>query len=679
VSLFGVDNWLRTPNDRDIIGRWTVGAKNAPRDGEVRDGGVPLSEWYRLELPEAYHTDAWECVALGDTGDSDASGPTTSPQDAVAQQMTQDSVLPAHTGRASLVLHMGDVIYMTGERRLYDRNFRRPYSEYLTAESTVDNFTFRMPFLPVPGNHDYYDLGGWAVWLSRVPILGAGLKALTHQLFAFSVPEGGSGMGRAYMEVFVEGSGKDGTGTPETPLPYIPGERTRIPNRYYRFRRGNVDLWALDSNTLDALPPVSGSIGVVREQAAQRIQTLEKRARDIDARLRKAQRALDAWRQEQHERLAAEPARRAGLVVRVAPIIAAIEKLRAALEAVTYPDALHCRTRALDSILTLERRWEEANADLNAAREIPEMAVAIRSLEEASDEGCAALRVLEACLSLLPEGAERTGILTARDELDQRLEAFASLASPTPADLSGSLKVLSEEALDVQRELSLERRRLRYRPEDHDAMQLRWLDEGLAASRAAHPDRWRIVYLHHPLYTTIGNHSEGSDIINLRENLMPILQRNDVHLVLAGHAHAFEWFRSDALPHTGLFVTGGGGQITLRASILDPRRLSRHRDRYRSLRTAGLTEYAMAGYGPPAEDGEEGPIYHYIRLEVTPETLRVIPVGVRRLETGAFRREDPMRVYHAPYLPEIGRPGWSARSLEAVEIRRGQPPQAQWR
>jgi predicted phosphodiesterase len=672
VSLFGVDNWLRSPNDRDIISRWTIGAKNST-------DGVPLADWYRLELPSSYHTDTWECVALGDTGDSDASGPAISPQDAVAQQMALDSALPNKEGKASLVLHMGDVIYMTGERRLYDRNFRRPYSDYLMPESTVDNFTFRVPFLPVPGNHDYYDLGGWALWLSRVPYLGAGLKALTHQLFAFSVPEGGSGMGRAYMEVFVDGAGSPTTPSPETPQVYAPGERTRVPNRYYRFRRGNVDLWALDSNTLDALPPASGTIGAVRENAAQRIQILEARAKEIDTKLRHSQRALDKWQQEQRETLASDTARRAALVVRVAPIVAAIGKLRAALEAVTQPDALHCRTRALDAVLTVERRWTEGGSDLNEARTVGELADAVRALEEASDEGCSALRVLEACLSLLPEGPERAAILGARDELDQRLEAFSTLASPAPTELAATLRALSEEALDVQRELSLERRRLRYRPEDHDSMQLRWLDEGLAASRASHPDRWRIVYLHHPLYTTIGNHSEGSDIINLRENLMPILQRHDVHLVLAGHAHAFEWFRSNALPNTGLFVTGGGGQITLRASILSPRRVSRHRERYDSLRRAGLTEYATGGYGPAAEDGEDGPLYHYIRLEVTPETLRVLPVGVRRLSTGSFRREEPMRVYHAPELPPTGRAGWSPRYMESVEIRRGQPPQAHWR
>jgi hypothetical protein len=274
----------------------------------------------------------------------------------------------------------------------------------------------------------------------------------------------------------------------------------------------------------------------------------------------------------------------------------------------------------------------------------------------------------------LQDGPERAAILGARDELDTQLEAFSTLANPAPADITARLRTLSEESLDVQRELSLERRRLRFRPEDYDAMQLRWLDEGLAASRAAHPDGWRVVYLHHPLYTMIGNHVERSDIINLRENVLPILQKHDVHLVLAGHSHAFEWFRSDALPHTGIFVTGGGGQMTLRPSILEPRRFSRNQHRYDSLRAAGVTEYAMSGDGPSASDGEDGFLYHYLRIEVAPEVLRVRPVGVRRLASGSFRREDPMPVYHAPVLSGTGRPPWYPRTLEAVEIRRGQIP-----
>ena len=153
MRLFRVDNWLRTPADRDVIAHWTVGGGKNEDDPASR---------HRLLLPEVAEADAangWEFLALGDTGDAEAAGPGLSPQDAVAQQMARDAALAEDgPGRARMVVHTGDVIYMTGERRLYERNFRRPYAPFLTPQSTIDDFTFRVPYLPVPGNHDYYCL-----------------------------------------------------------------------------------------------------------------------------------------------------------------------------------------------------------------------------------------------------------------------------------------------------------------------------------------------------------------------------------------------------------------------------------------------------------------------------------------------------------------------------------------
>ena len=218
------------------------------------------------------------------------------------------------------------------------------------------------------------------------------------------------------------------------------------------------------------------------------------------------------------------------------------------------------------------------------------------------------------------------------------------------------------------------------RPEDYDAAQLTWLRDALDESVRENPDGWRIVYLHQPLYTTIGDHSENADVVGVRENLIPLL-RDRVHLVVAGHAHAFEWFQSTTLPTTGLVVTGGGGQPWLWRSILDPRRFRHFQRHYRSLRDGGATECVAAGNGPPADDGATGALYHYVRVEVTPEALTVIPIGVRRVGSG-YRRESPMPVFHVPEFPaaEAGvRPAWNRRVLESIEIRRGQPPQPRWK
>src|SRR3712207_4146826 len=104
--------------------------------------------------------------------------------------------------------------------------------------------------------------------------MGPGVQALARQLFSFQIPVGGSEMGNAYMQAFVDAeAGTKG-------VPYQPGESTRLPNRYYRFRYGNADFFALDSNTLEA-PPPNADLERERKEAAQHVRELEARARTI--------------------------------------------------------------------------------------------------------------------------------------------------------------------------------------------------------------------------------------------------------------------------------------------------------------------------------------------------------------------------------------------------------------
>jgi hypothetical protein len=395
----------------------------------------------------------------------------------------------------------------------------------------------------------------------------------------------------------------------------------------------------------------------------------------IDRELRRDQLALDRWRVEQRQLLAGSASRLAALAAPVAVATLALAALEQSLRVLgNRPD--HCPAAA-EAAAAAGRRWSEAAADLAAADGPAAVFHALQGLDEASDESCAALRALEGCLIELPEGPERADLLAVRAEIERALATWqqADRAEPLPESLCARLRKLSEEALDTQRDLARERRRMRYRPEDHDTAQLEWLEAGLAAAERERPGGWRVVYLHHPLFSSIGNHCEHPEIQGVRENLLARLQGR-VHLVLAGHSHAFEWVRSNALPETGLFITGGGGQISLRRSLLEPSLLYRNRDRYERLRQAGVVECAVGGRGPAAADGEAGPLYHYLRVEVTPEALIVRPVGVRRLADG-YRREAPMPVFHVPALP-AGGPHRRARRLEAVEIRRGQPPQARW-
>jgi hypothetical protein len=663
MRLFSVSNWLKAPNDRDIITRWTIGGE--------KDSPDSASPSYTMTFATAgEEEEEWEFLAVGDTGDAEAAGPDDSPQDAVGREMAEDSVNPVGGGTAQMVIHTGDVIYMTGERRLYDRNFRRPYSRFLTQESTVDNLVFRLPFLPVPGNHDYYDLGAWANWLSRVPLLGRGLRTLAHRFFAFGIPEGGSDMGRAYMEAFVDLPKEKKAEQEATPLQYIAGKQTRIPNRYYQFRRGSVDFFALDSNTLDAPAPETVDPAEVRRGATDRIAALQKRADDIDTALRREQRARDEQQAALRRQIGLEPSRRKELEARADEVVQGLVGLRTALTAAGV-------RRLADQIQLVARNWTNGTADLRQVSSPEEAQTALQHLDDASDEACAALGSIEFVLADLEKGDPKRDDLIGRRDAVERSQTEWAKATGLNTDIDARIHSLTEEALDVQRDLAQEQRRQRYRPEDYDRAQLEWLDAALTVSEQERPDAWRIVYLHHPLYTTISNRCERPDVQGVRTNVLPVLQRHDIHVVFAGHSHAFEWLRSSALPNTGLFVTGGGGQISLRPSLFEPRRLPRLRRYYDSLRYAGVEECVMSGYGPSAADGERGLLYHYLRISVTKETITVRPVGVRRLTDRTYRREEPMPVFHAPYLPE-SRPQWQTHPLASVVVRRKAPPRAEW-
>jgi len=649
-------NWLKAPADREVIARWTA-----------RDSGSA----YALALPAPPDPERFEFLVVGDTGDSDVSSAGQSPQEAVAQHLAGDASLPESPGPGAFLLHMGDVVYMAGERRLYDRNFRRPYSSFLTPGSTVDDLVFRLPFLPVPGNHDYYDFAGWASTLVRIPGLGSGLKALARELFAYNIPQGGSGMGRTYMEAFVErGDGHAG------PLDYRPGEHTRIPNRYYRFRYGGADFFALDSNTLEA-PPRSAEQARARADATRRVRDLEARASRLNHELTRDQQALERWAAGQRARLTEDPARLARVADAAHGVEAALRQLQAAQRlVVTGPLDAGAAAREAGA---LADRWSAATADLARASKAARADLALSRMDGAAEASVALLRSVEGALAELPEGVLRTDLLAAQEAVEAALRQWREAAESTPPEeLCGRIRQRSEAALDAQRALARERRRMSYRPEDHDEAQLRWLDAALSEAERERPGGWRIVYLHHPLYSTIGNHCEGGDIQGVRDNLLSLL-RGRVHLILGGHSHAFEWIRSGALPHTGLFVTGGGGQVSLRRSVLDPRRFLRYRDRYDALRRAEVVECCFSGAGPAAADGEDGPIYHYLRIEVTPDRLLVRPIGVRRLARG-FRREAPMPVHHVPELGNAGGqpPGWYERRLVGVEIRRDRAPRPVW-
>ncbi|HKQ39756.1 MAG TPA: metallophosphoesterase family protein [Verrucomicrobiae bacterium] len=64
-----------------------------------------------------------------------------------------------------------------------------------------------------------------------------------------------------------------------------------------------------------------------------------------------------------------------------------------------------------------------------------------------------------------------------------------------------------------------------------------WLEQDLAANT----NEWLIAFWHHPPYTK-GSHDSDSEIelIEMRQNMLPILESYGVDLVLCGHSHSYE-------------------------------------------------------------------------------------------------------------------------------------------
>ena len=82
--------------------------------------------------------------------------------------------------------------------------------------------------------------------------------------------------------------------------------------------------------------------------------------------------------------------------------------------------------------------------------------------------------------------------------------------------------------------------------------QVKWLEAELQKSG----ENWKIVFFHHPLYSSGVTH--GSDE-RLRATLEPLFVKYGVSVVLAGHDHLYERTK----PQQGIthFVTGSGGKL----------------------------------------------------------------------------------------------------------------------
>lgn len=233
-------------------------------------------------------------MVIGDSGSGYHRG--HNPQRQIAEQML------SHRDRCRFVLHTGDVIYLVGSSEYYSKNFIEPYREFLVGGEKArrlayDRLVFNLPFFLVPGNHDYYDLplAYGIAFQAALPF-----RYLLQRNLDLDLGLHGSSQGNAYAKAFLDylkclnsqselEQHLDRHYTAETEtgrcLRYQPEQFTRLPNRYYTFRSGGIDFFALDSNTFNApLPlPETAAGENFRDQLKQRREKLEAEQRAIAA------------------------------------------------------------------------------------------------------------------------------------------------------------------------------------------------------------------------------------------------------------------------------------------------------------------------------------------------------------------------------------------------------------
>lgn len=231
-------------------------------------------------------------LVVGDSGSG--SHRTHNPQRRLAKQMVE------HRDSCRFMLHTGDVIYLVGSSEFYYDNFIKPYHEFLVGGEhpkriAYDKMVFKLPILPTPGNHDYYDLPLVFGLMAQATLP---LRRLLQLQLDFDIGWHGSNQGKAYAKAFLDYlknldspekliqhldrhyTAKTDTGRC---LLYQPGCFTRLPNRYYTFRSGGIDFFALDSNTFNDPLPLPGTQAgdAARRELEERRQQLEQEKNQI--------------------------------------------------------------------------------------------------------------------------------------------------------------------------------------------------------------------------------------------------------------------------------------------------------------------------------------------------------------------------------------------------------------
>ncbi|CAN5535369.1 hypothetical protein BH11BAC2_BH11BAC2_02840 [soil metagenome] len=118
-----------------------------------------------------------------------------------------------------------------------------------------------------------------------------------------------------------------------------------------------------------------------------------------------------------------------------------------------------------------------------------------------------------------------------------------------------------------------------------------WLQSDLAANT----QKWTIVYFHHAPYSK-GTHNSDTDVelINMRQNIVPLLETFKVDLVLSGHSHTYE---------RSYFMHGHYGVETTFASSMIVQTGDGNLNPYIKDATHNGTVYAVCGVGGEISSG----------------------------------------------------------------------------
>ena len=147
---------------------------------------------------EIGQSEAFNFLVLGDSGTGRHRG--SHPQRQVAKCMLEKGQ------DAHFTLHTGDVVYLVGSSEQYPYNFIRPYREWLVGgdnykKVAYDDMTFKRPFFPVLGNHDYYDLPRLLGFLAGI---GGPIRYALRSYVDLDVGWHGSFKGGAFAKAFID-------------------------------------------------------------------------------------------------------------------------------------------------------------------------------------------------------------------------------------------------------------------------------------------------------------------------------------------------------------------------------------------------------------------------------------------------------------------------------------------